>query len=239
MDLKFTESKTWKRIGDVLQAVELWKLLVGFSSAAVAARFAKSVQAGTLITIFGTLAAFAAGALLAAWLASLFRKLRYLVRRSRTTIELFGGMNWTLTIKHVGLPVKVRARVQIMEVGDELDQHFEPYDVHLQMKAHGPSLQSVELSDETDLAKATIATLQTLDKTAKQLDICLPGLGNKSCVVQQQERLFLVMGVTLLVSSPLGVRKTYELHKAIAQLDGFHVQERTEEQKKLDSRAER
>jgi hypothetical protein len=236
MNLNFTESKAWKRIGDILQAKELWTLLVGGSFATAAARFAKSIQAGTLIAFFGTITAFAAGALLALGLTGLLGRLRYIVQRPRTTLDVFGGLNWTITVNHSGPPVRVRVRVQMAEVGDELDQHFEPFDVHLQTRAHGPTLPLIELTAETNLAKATVASMQTLDKTAKQLDIHLPGMGNKCCVVQQHERIFLVMGVTLFVSSPLGVRKTYETHKAIAELDGFHVQERTEDQKELDSK---
>lgn len=235
MDLKLSPSTLWKRIGDLLQAKELWTLLSAGSAATAAARFAQSVQAGGLVAVFGTLAAFAAGALLARGVLWICSRLRYLFNPPTTALETYGGLNWTIVVNHSGAPVKVRVRVQMAEVGNELDPHFEPFDVHLQTKAHGPSLQSVELTDEINFAKATIASMEALNDTAKRLDISLPGLGSKTCVVQRMDKVFLVMGVWLFVVTPFGVRKTYQTHKAIGELDGFHVQERSEEQKKLDA----
>lgn len=228
-------STVWNRIGDLLQAKELWTLLFGGSAATVAARFAQSVQTGALVAVFGTLAAFAAGALLARGILWIFGRLRYVLNPPKTTLDTYGGLNWTIVVNHSGPPVKVRVRLQMAEVGNELDPHFEPFDVHLHTKAHGPSLQSIELTDEINFAKATIASMEALDDTAKRLDINLPGMGPKTCVVQRVDTIFLVMGVWLFVVTPFGVRKIYETHKAIAKLDGFHVQDRSGEQEKLDA----
>jgi hypothetical protein len=196
--------KIWRGLSHALQVRDLVVLFGGTSLAAAVARSAISHQAELIVVLFESVAAFAAGGLIAAGLVAGWPKFLYWLRPPTTTLELHGRMNLTLEVKHKGLPVKVWVRLQLIEVGDQLQPYFEPFDVHLQTTTHGGTHKTVEMSDEVNVAWAALATLRKLDRDASQLTIELPRDDNV-VVVQGTDFAALVMWIRRYISSPVGV----------------------------------
>lgn len=131
---------------------------------------------------------FAAGGLLMSFVVQGWQKRRYAKNPPYTTLEILGGSNLTLLVKHEGLPVKARVRVQLQEFGDDMDAHHpEPYDVHLQTRTHGGSYRSIKVSDAFDIAKATLASVTTLQSNpiVRRFSVHIPGMDEIGCVIQE------------------------------------------------------
>lgn len=218
--------KVWAAISHFLQAKELWLLLGGSGMAAGVAAIANAIEAGALVALFSTIAAFAGGGLIASESLDRLQKRRYRLARPRTWLEVYGGPELVVAVRHAGLPAKVRVRVQMREMDRRLPQHLEPCDLHLQTRPYGGTYRSIQVSDDFDLAKTTLASVhfQSGGSYSSYVKIYLPGTEDIGCSVDRRDRARFVFDATLFVATPLGVvdnqQQTYE---AIASGDSISV----------------
>jgi uncharacterized protein (DUF58 family) len=146
MSIREALRAAWNTVKNILAIRTLWILFGGSSVATAFAAGAHTVQSGVLVAVFGTLASFAGGSLLTSWAAQTWEKRRYKRHPPQTSLEVLGGAQLTVVIRHVGLPVTVRVRAQMHEFPKGSPQHPEPYDVHLKSQEYGGERRSVELS---------------------------------------------------------------------------------------------
>ena len=204
--------KAWNWISNLLQIRELWQLLGGGGFATVAAIV---LRGNPMLVIPATITAFAAGALIVSAGIGKYKQSCYRRNPTMTWLDLHGGNNLTLDIRHQGLPVKVRARLTYREIQTKLlPQHDQTFDIHLQTRVHGGSYRSIEVSDEFDSARATVATT-VLHRSSNlhAFELFLPGLGNTWCDIPISG-LIVRMEITFFATSPLGttqVIKKYEI----------------------------
>ena len=221
MSVSSLSAKIWAWVSHASTAVWLWQVTVG-GLTAVAALVGLSNR-HLLTALAGAVSAFAGGALVARLLFWVTQATRYYFWPPRTTLELYEGARLTLAVEHHGLPVSARVRAQVLEFGDDLERHDEPFDVHLRPKAHGGSFRSVELSEQSDLAKATLASLSRLNDRASDFRIHGPGMPDRGCVVQPGHDILLVLNTTLFLTTPLGTRKIEKQYKLTVNPDTIRV----------------
>ena len=172
----------------------------------------------------GTVTVAAWGGIGALSCALLYDRRRYRRTPPNTWLEAYGGATCVLAVRHQGLPVAARLRLQVREADARLPHYPAPHDVHMETKAYGGSYRSVELSSDTDLAKATIARLS---RASGDWYLYLPilGMNDEGYRVDSHKNITLVFDVTLFVADPIETVETTKHYQLVARQGGITVAE--------------
>jgi hypothetical protein len=207
-------------------AADVVSIAAVFGGTSTAAFVSSRLDSRRLTRVFIVIAAASAVALLIFVLRHFVRWVRYRFF-SVTKVEIIGGHSLTLVIQHRGLPVKVRARAEFLEFGEDMERHPAPYDLQLFTRTHGGRYDLIELNESFDMAKSVFGELTSLGKDAAEFRVERPGFSPFLAVAQETRSelpsVLAYLNVTVTVISPVYLKRITKRYRLYVRHDNIKV----------------